>query len=113
MSVFAVTPLIGAAVGPISGGYIAQNIGVKSIFFIMSGICGAAALISIPFLKETYAPLIRLRLATKLSGSEKTIRTLLPENESIWLLLRVNFSRPIILISHSFIFFILCLYLAM
>jgi hypothetical protein len=100
-------------VGPISGAFIAQNIGVKYIFIVMSALCGAAALICIPCLKETYAPVIRSHLTTKYSDSEKVYQTLPPKKESIWHILWLNLSRPVMLLSHSFICFILSLYLAL
>jgi MFS family permease len=103
----------GFVVGPIAGGFIAQHIGLKYIFIIMSALCGVAALIGIPCLKETYAPVIRLRLGKLSSDSEKVAQTLLYKNESIWRKLWLNLSRPVILLSHSFICFILSLYLAM
>jgi MFS family permease len=100
-------------VGPISGAFIAQNIGVKYVFIVMSALCGIAALICIPCLKETYAPVIRSRLATTCSDSEKVYQALPPKKESIWHILWLNLSRPVILLSHSFICFILSLYLAL
>lgn len=99
--------------GPIAGGFIAQNIGVKYILIVMSALCGLAALIGIPCLKETYAPVIRSGLATTSSESEKAYQTRRPKNESIWHILWLNLSRPVILLSRSFICFILSLYLAL
>lgn len=99
--------------GPIAGGFIAQNIGIKYIFIVMSALCGLAALIGIPCLKETYAPVIRSGLATTFSESEKAYQTRRQKNESIWHTLWLNLSRPVILLSHSFICFILSLYLAL
>jgi hypothetical protein len=93
-------------VGPITGAFIVQNIGVKYIFIVMSALCGVAALIGIPCLKETYAPVIR-------SDSKETYQILPKRKESIWHILWLNLSRPIILLSHSFICFILSLYLAL
>ncbi|KIM81587.1 hypothetical protein PILCRDRAFT_496983 [Piloderma croceum F 1598] len=46
-------------VGPIAGGYIVQSVGVKYVFVTASASCGVAALVGIPFLRETYPPLIR------------------------------------------------------
>lgn len=100
-------------VSPIAGGFIAQNMGVKYVFVAMSMACGVAALVGIPFLRETYAPAIRLRLPKRSSDLDKTAPTLTVKNESIWHILRLNLSRPIVLLTHSYICFILSLYLAM
>src|ERR1700691_585210 len=103
----------GFVVGPVIGGFIAQNIGSKYVFIVMSALCGLAALICIPFLRETYAPVIRLKLTSTSSIPEKAAQTHIPKNQSIWRILWLNLSRPVILLSHSFICFILSLYLAM
>ena len=104
----------GLIVGPIMGGYIVQGIGVKYIFVIASALCGTAGLIGIPFLKETYAPVVRLALAETPSDPEKVIDTLAPKNgESLWDTLWLNLSRPVMLLTRSFICFILSLYFAM
>jgi MFS family permease len=103
----------GFVVGPIAGGFITQSIGVEYVFIIMSALCGVAALFSIPFLKETYAPVIRLHLEKSSPDSEKVAQALLHKGESIWRKLWLNLSRPVELLTHSFICFILSLYLAM
>jgi hypothetical protein len=54
-----------------------------------------------------------MNLAKKSSDPEKVALTLPPKKESLGHLLWLNLSRPIILITHSFICFILGLYLAM
>jgi MFS family permease len=113
MAVYIAGPLIGFVIGPIAGGFIAQTIGVKYVFITMSALCSLAALIGIPFLRETYAPVIRLRLAKMSSEPEKVAEAHLPMNKPIWHILWLNLSRPVILLSHSFICFILSLYLAM
>jgi MFS family permease len=99
----------GGVVGPIAGGFITQSIGVKYIFIIPSVLCGVAALIGIPCLKETYAPVIRLDQAKRSSDYGKEAQT---KNESIWHILWLNLSRPLVLLTRCFICFILSLYLA-
>jgi len=105
----------GAAAGPVIGGYIAQNMGFKYVFIVTSISCGVAALVGIPFLRETYAPVIRLNMAKRTSDSEKGMaaQKITPIDESIWHILWLNLSRPIILLTRSFICFILSLYLAL
>ena len=112
-SLFTICDFSGFVIGPIAGGFIAQTIGVKYVFITMSALCSLAALIGIPFLRETYAPVIRIRLAKMSSEPEKVAEAHLPMNKPIWHILWLNLSRPVILLSHSFICFILSLYLAM
>ena len=77
--------------------------------------CAVAALFGIPLLKETYAPVICLRRAAK-ADPEKNTKIpshLLQERGSKLHVLWVNLSRPIIILTHSFICFILSLYMAL
>jgi len=111
MAVYVTGPLIGFVIAPVAGGFIAQTIGFKYVFIITSALCGLAALIGIPFLRETYAPVIRLRLAR--SSHLKMPQTFTPENQSIRRIMWLNLSRPVTLLTRSFICFILSLYLAM
>lgn len=107
---------LGPVVGPIAGGFIAQSIGVRYVFIVISGLCGIAALIGIPLLKETYAPTIRLRIARQSADPEKAAAqhpTLVAEHGSKWHILWLNLSRPAMMLTHSFICFILSLYMAL
>lgn len=104
---------LGGVVGPIVGGFIAGSVDVKYIFIVLGGLCGLASFIGIPFLPETYVPVIRMNLAKKSSDPEKAALALTPKKESLGHLLWFNLSRPFILITHSFICFILGLYPAM
>lgn len=87
-----------------------------SWFVIVS--CAVASLFGILLLKETYAPVICLRRAAKaqLEDPEKVMKAnphLLQERGSKLHMLWINLSRPIIILSHSFICFILSLYMAL
>jgi len=116
MAIYTLGPLIGPVVGPIGGGFIAQTIGVKWVFIVISAACGVSALIGIPFLRETYAPVIRLRLAQKSADPEKAAMqhpTLASAYQSKWHILWINISRPAIMLTCSFICFILSLYMAL
>jgi MFS family permease len=107
--------ILGPVVGPIAGGFITQNIGFKYIFFTISGLCGLASLIAIPFLKETYAPVIRARRASQMSDPEKPLppdSQAEPPQDTKLRILWLNLSRPVIMLTRSFICFILSLYMA-
>lgn len=116
MAMFSMGPLIGPVVGPIFGGIIAQNIGFKYVFIVVSGLCGVAALIGIPLLRETYAPVIKLRVAQQSSDPEKlgNLRSAREaEQGNRWEYLWLNLKRPAMILTHSFICFILSLYIAL
>ncbi|KZT20801.1 MFS general substrate transporter [Neolentinus lepideus HHB14362 ss-1] len=116
MAVYTIGPLIGPVVGPIIGGYVSQAIGFKYVFVIVAGLGGFASALAIPLLKETYAPIIRLRRDRKSSDSEKAAARhphLTQEHGSKLRLLWINVSRPFVLLTRSFICFILSAYMAL
>ncbi len=51
--------------GPVAGGFIAETIGFKWIFIVIAIAAGVGALFGIPFLDESYAPVIQLNRAKK------------------------------------------------
>jgi len=74
------------------------------------------ALIGIPFLKETYAPVIRLRLAKNAADPEEAARqlpTVSSRKDSKWRIIWLNLRRPAYLLTHSLICFMLSLYMAL
>ncbi|KAF9525091.1 multidrug resistance protein 4 [Crepidotus variabilis] len=114
MALYSLGPLLGPALGPVAGGFIAQRLGIRWVFIVIALLCGVASLVGIPLLKETYAPIVRMRKAKKAGDLELATR-LHPAHTSegrqigmIW----TNVQRPIILLTHSFICFILSLYMA-
>jgi MFS family permease len=115
MAIYTLGPLVGPVVGPIAGGFIAQTIGVKYVFVVIAGVSTLAACIGVPFLRETYAPIIRLRKALKV-GDEEALRRI-PNLEAVYgdkkQFLQQNLTRPIIMLTRSFICFILSLYMAL
>lgn len=116
MAVYSLGPLIGPAVGPIAGGFISETIGFKWVFIVISVLCGVAAALGIPFLRETYAPVIRLRLAKRAADPEAAAKShphLVQNHGGKWRLIWVNLHRPFILLTRSFVCFILSLYMAL
>lgn len=111
-----ISHILGPVLGPIAGGFIAQSIGIKYIFIIISCLCGVCALIGIPLLRETYAPVIRLGLAKKSADPEKAAKAhpaLASAHGSMWRIIWLNLSRPAIMLTRSFICFILSAYMAL
>lgn len=107
---------LGPVVGPVAGGFIAQTVGVKYVFIAIACACAVASILGIPLLSETYAPVIRLRLAEKSLDPEKAAQghpALLQAHGSKLYVLWLNLSRPAILITHSLICFMLSLYMSL
>ncbi|KAG1762330.1 multidrug resistance protein 4 [Suillus placidus] len=116
MALYYVGPLIGPVVGPVIGGFIAESVGIQFDFYVVVATCGVAAVIGIPFLRESYAPVIRLRrekMATDLEKAPTGHPALTAHHMNKWVYLWINLKRPVILLTRSFICFILSLYMAL
>lgn len=115
MALYSVGPLIGPAIGPVMGGFIAESVGIQYVFYVVIAITGVASIIGIPLLRETYAPVIRLRLDNMTMDPEKTTagHSALPHEMGKWAYLWLNLKRPVILLTRSFILFILSLYMSL
>lgn len=115
MALYTLGPLIGPVIGPICGGFITEGVGVKWVFVTISALCGVAAIIGIPLLRETYHPAIRYKIAKEDGDLENFIK----ENPSLavggfnWNILWLNISRPAIMLTRSFICFILSAFMAL
>ncbi|KAJ7100208.1 multidrug resistance protein 4 [Mycena belliarum] len=114
MAVYSMGPLISPVIGPIAGGFIAQTVGVQYVYFVLAGVTLCASLVGIPFLRETYSPLLKLRLMPQPADLEKAVQPIAGMDPSpgkihyMW----ITFSRPLLLLSHSFVCFTLSLYMA-
>ena len=66
-------------------------------------------------MRETYAPVIRLRRAQKSGNSEALARIpdLAHEQRDKWKFLWDNLTRPFVILTRSFICFMLSLYMAL
>lgn len=74
-----------------------------------------ASFIGIPFLRETYAPIIQAKIAKKRGDVEAVSETCNQprKDTSNWRYLWINLTRPIILLTTSLICFMLSLYMAL
>ncbi|KAG1755813.1 major facilitator superfamily domain-containing protein [Suillus lakei] len=115
MALYSIGPLIGPAIGPVMGGFIAELVGIQYVFYVVIAISGVAAVIGVPLLRETYAPVIRLRLDNVALDPEKTTvgYPALSHGMGKWAYLWLNLKRPAILLTRSFVCFILSLYMAL
>ena len=74
---------------------------------------GVASIVGIPFLKETYAPVIRLRRAARSTDPEAASPDVTRSLENKYHVLWINLSRPLVLLTRSLICFMLSLYMAL
>ncbi|PPQ86625.1 hypothetical protein CVT25_006809 [Psilocybe cyanescens] len=115
MALYNLGPLLGPAIGPVAGGFITQSIGVKWVFIVIAITSGVGSVIAIPFLRETYAPILRFRQANRDGDAEKAARAhpaLIQAQGSLLSIIWISLTRPLEMLFRSFICFILSLYMA-
>jgi hypothetical protein len=95
------------------GGFIAESVGIQYDFYVVVAICGVAAIPGIIFMRESYAPVIRLRHQKTSLDLEKAATTHPAFTMNKWAYLWINLKRPIMILTRSFICFILSLYMAL
>ncbi|KAL4904590.1 hypothetical protein BDW74DRAFT_26711 [Aspergillus multicolor] len=66
VAIYSLAPLLGPAVGPIAGGFIAENTTWRWVFYATTIADGVIQIAGLFFLKETYAPMILRTRAKKL-----------------------------------------------
>jgi MFS family permease len=118
MSFYTLGPLIGPSVGPVAGGFIAMNIGYKWIFIVIAICALVGGMFGLPFLEETYAPVLQKRRAQAEVNADPEKRTfdhdvLLLQEHDLKHVLWVNLTRPFALLFGSFICFILSVYMGL
>ncbi|KZV69848.1 MFS general substrate transporter [Peniophora sp. CONT] len=117
MAIYTLGPLIGPVIGPVMGGFLGETVGWKYCFILIVALAGAATVVGIPFLRETYAPVIRLRLAKGMDPEEAKKRHphLMEAHDppKKWRIIKDNLVRPFVLLTRSFICFVLSLYMAL
>ncbi|KAM5349622.1 hypothetical protein ACJ41O_006127 [Fusarium nematophilum] len=101
-------PLLGAAVGPIIGGFMTYRVSWRWMFWSTSIFQAAMAVLSLTSFHETYAPTILKRRATKLRKATgepyQTLEERLQGDSSIFRPLSLALSRPLrLLVFHPII----------
>lgn len=109
LGLYLLIPLLGAAVGPIVGGFVTQYSSWRWIFWSTSILQAVLAVASFPLVLETYAPLLLRRKAEKLRESTGDSRYYAEietreEGRSATWKLRNSLSRPFrLLIFHPIV----------
>ncbi|CZT45452.1 related to multidrug resistant protein [Rhynchosporium secalis] len=115
ISVYSLAPLLGPAVGPVAGGFIAENTTWRWVFYsttIADAIIQVAGLF---FLQETYAPVLLHRKKKQMikdTGNEALHTEFDRPDRTIVQTLRISLSRPFKLLFTQVIVQVLALYMA-
>ncbi|KAL1892202.1 hypothetical protein Sste5346_007158 [Sporothrix stenoceras] len=115
LSMYSLAPLLGPAVGPIAGAFIAQNTTWRWVFYSTTIADGVIQFAGLFFLRETFAPVLltwkrdRLRKET----GNNALYTAFDEARAggVWHTLRIAFSRPFIMLGSQLIVQVLALYM--
>ncbi|KAI4168146.1 MAG: hypothetical protein LQ348_007555 [Seirophora lacunosa] len=73
MAVYVMGPVLGPSLGPVAGGFLAQAVGWRWIFWLLTIVAGLMTILTFIFLRETYAPKLlrdKARKMQKETGQE-------------------------------------------
>ncbi|GAM39746.1 membrane transporter [Talaromyces pinophilus] len=115
VSIYSLAPLLGPAVGPIAGGFIAQNTTWRWCFYSTSILTGVIQFAGLFILQETYGPALLHRKAKKLrkETQDPSWHTEYEDaNRTFTSLLSTSLRRPFILLATQPIVQVLALFMA-
>jgi len=117
MSLCTLGPFLGSSLSPIVGSFVVQALGYRWLFIITAGLDLILAFVSILFMDESYAPIVRIKrdAASKIPEKVKNARRHHGSDVQVnrWKFLCISLSRPIILLTRSLICFSMGLYMAL
>ncbi|KAL2871461.1 MFS transporter [Aspergillus lucknowensis] len=115
IAIYSLAPLLGPAVGPIAGGFIAEHTTWRWVFYATSIVDGAIQVAGLFLLKETYAPKLLKDRAKKLrteTGDPLFQTEIERQNKTLGQIIRTALIRPFRLLSTQPIVQAVALYLA-
>lgn len=113
VAIYTIAPLLGPAIGPIMGGFIAQNTSWRWAFWATSIADGVIQLVGVLLLRESWAPMILHQKMKRLQKDTGNLELYTEHDEQDVLHhLRVNIMRPFILLGTQPIVQVLALYMA-
>ncbi|KAG6289909.1 hypothetical protein E4U09_004695 [Claviceps aff. purpurea] len=114
LSVYSLMPLLGPAVGPVAGGWIAEKTTWRWVFYSTTIACGLVQMLGLLCLQETYAPVLLHRKKMRLMRETGNMRLHTaydcPDRTLLQMLARA-FVRPFRLLTTQPIIQVLSLYL--
>lgn len=115
IAIYSLAPLLGPAVGPIAGGFIAETTTWRWVFYSTSIVDGAIQIAGLFFLRETYGPKILRERAKKLrkeTGDSSYQTEAERQNKTLSQVLRTALVRPFRLLLTQPIVRVLAAYMA-
>lgn len=115
IAIYSLAPLLGPAVGPIAGGFIAEHTTWRWVFYSTSIADAVIQVAGLFILRETYAPtLLQMRAKTrrKETGDDSFQTEVERLNRNIFQILRSSLIRPFRLLTTQPIVQVLALYMA-
>ncbi|KAG6279683.1 hypothetical protein E4U47_002871 [Claviceps purpurea] len=114
LSVYSLMPLLGPAVGPVAGGWIAEKTTWRWVFYSTTIACGLVQMLGLLCLQETYAPVLlhrkKMRLMRETGNMRLHTEYDCPDRTLLQMLARA-FVRPFRLLTTQPIIQVLSLYL--
>ncbi|OAA64230.1 major facilitator superfamily transporter multidrug resistance [Niveomyces insectorum RCEF 264] len=115
LSLYSLAPLLGPAIGPVAGAFIAQNTTWRWVFYATTIADGAIQTAGLFFLRETYAPVLLSRKRDRLAKQtgNAALYTVFDKERARGVVrsLGISFSRPFILLGTQLIVQVLALYM--
>ncbi|QSZ30230.1 hypothetical protein DSL72_004752 [Monilinia vaccinii-corymbosi] len=115
ISIYSLAPLLGPAIGPIAGGFIAENTTWRWVFYATTIADALIQIIGLFFLQETFAPVLLGRKKQKLiqeTGNQEYHTEWDVPNRSLATKLRISLTRPFKLLGTQIIVQVLALYMS-
>ncbi|KAJ4202410.1 hypothetical protein NW759_015397 [Fusarium solani] len=114
MSIWSIGPLLGPVVGPVCAGFLVEAKGWRWVFWVITIVSGAVILVSFIIFRETYAPVLLERKASKLrkaTGNNK-YRSVMQAKGTPKQVFISAITRPTRMLLFSPIVSMVCLYIA-
>ncbi|KAH7312044.1 major facilitator superfamily domain-containing protein [Rhexocercosporidium sp. MPI-PUGE-AT-0058] len=114
VSIWSVGTLLGPMLGPVVGGYVAQALGWRWIFWTISIVIGAVTILAFLVLRETYPPVLLERKAIRLrkETGNPYYKSKLASNRTPQELFKTSIFRPLKLLTCYPIVTVMCTYVA-
>ncbi|KAG2067648.1 MFS general substrate transporter [Suillus decipiens] len=113
MAVYFVSPLIGPMVGPVIGGFIAELVSIQNVFYVIVRIYGVIAVLGFLLMRESYAPVIQLCREQRYTDLKRAVTVHPTFAMNKWAYLWMSIEQPIMIMTYSFMCFMLSLYMAL
>jgi multidrug resistance protein len=115
ISIYSLAPLLGPAIGPIAGGFIAMKTTWRWVFWATTIADALIQIAGLFFLQETFAPVLLQRKKIKLikeTGNQDLHTEFDHPERTVLKTLKISLSRPFILLGTQIIVQVLALYMA-